>query len=237
MFKLPDEWRARLLTFERALPGSIIVNQAGRRYMNEATSYDTAGARMLEADTPGAGTTPSYFLFDHRFRHRYPVGPLNPHVPTWLHQAGMRRILTQASTWGELAVRIGVPAEGLQQTVERFNADAVRGRDTEFGRGDSDYDRYYGDPKVGPNPNLAPLDKPPFYAVPVYPGDIGTSGGLRTDEHARVLDDRQQPIGGLYAVGNTSASVMGHFYPGAGGTLGPAMTFGFIAASHCLAGR
>ena len=98
--------------------------------------------------------------------------------------------------------------------------------------GGSAYDRFYGDPKVRPNPNLAPLATPPFYAIPIQPGDIGTNGGLRTNEHAQVLDERALPIAGLYATGNTTASVMGHSYPGAGATLGPAMTFGFIAARH-----
>jgi 3-oxosteroid 1-dehydrogenase len=234
MLKLPDESRSRLLTFERALPGCIIVNQAGRRYMNEACAYDIAGRIMVDADRPGAGTTPSYFLFDQGFRDRYPVGPLLPGVPRWLHQKGVRQILVKARTWEVLAARSSLPATTLGATIERFNADATRGRDREFARGDSAYDRYYGDPKVTPNPNLGPLQRPPFYAMPIYPGDIGTNGGLATNEHAQVLDEKHDPIPGLYAVGNTAASVMGHSYPGAGGTIGPAMTFGFIAAQHSI---
>src|SRR5690606_4201236 len=159
-------------TFERALPGCIIVNQAGRRYMNEAAAYDISGREMIEADREGAGTTPSYFLFDAKFRARYPIGPLNPGVPDWLHQQGVRQLLKKANTFKELAAAIDVPPASLEDTIRRFNADAVAGRDAEFGRGDTAYDRYYGDPKVKPNPNLAPLDKPPFYAMPIYPGDI-----------------------------------------------------------------
>jgi 3-oxosteroid 1-dehydrogenase len=234
VLKFPDESRARLLTFERALPGSMIVNQAARRFMNEACSYDIAGRLMIDADRPGAGTTPSFFLFDQRFRRRYPVGPLLPGVPERLHQRGVRQALAKAHDWEGLAARLGISGHALQETVRRFNQDAIRGHDSEFGRGASAYDRYYGDPKVSPNPNLGPLDTPPYFAVPVYPGDIGTNGGLRTNEFAQILDERDRPIAGLYAVGNTSASVMGHFYPGAGGTLGPAMTFGYVAARHSI---
>ena len=118
------------------------------------------------------------------------------------------------------------------ETIEEFNRHAAAGRDPAYGRGSSAYDRFYGDPKVRPNPNLAPLTTPPFYAIPIQPGDIGTNGGLRTNEHAQVMDERALPIAGLYATGNTTASMMGHSYPGAGATLGPAMTFGFIAAQH-----
>jgi 3-oxosteroid 1-dehydrogenase len=235
MLRFPDESRARLLTFERALPGGIIVNRAGRRYMNEAAAYDVAASRMLAADRPDAGTSPSYFVFDNRYRRRYPLGPLLPRIPIALHQRGLRETLVAAHDWPSLAALTGLPAEGLQETIRRFNENAALGRDPDFGRGDSDYDRFYGDPKVLPNPTLAPLAEPPYFALPVYAGDIGTNGGLLTDERGRVLDKRQRPLEGLYAVGNVAASVMGHAYPGAGGTLGPAMTFGYIAARHACA--
>ena len=132
---------------------------------------------------------------------------------------------------------MGVDAAGLVKTVTRFNEFAAAGRDEEFGRGDSAYDRYYGDPRCLPNPNLAPLARPPFYAVKIVPGDLGTKGGLRTDEHARVLREEGIPIPGLYAAGNASASVMGHSYASAGATIGPAMTFGYIAARTMAAAR
>jgi len=234
MLKLPDEDRARLLTFERALPRSIMVNQAGRRFMNEASAYDVAAVKMLESDRPGASTIPSYFLFDSRYRERYPIGPINPGVPDWFHQKGARQVLTRAGSWDELAKSLGIPADDLKDTIHRFNAEAIQGTDSEFGRGASAYDRYYGDPKVTPNPTLGPLDTPPFYAVPIYPGDIGTNGGVVTDENGQALDDRNIAIPGLYAVGNVSASVMGHSYPGAGATLAPAMTFGYLAARHAV---
>jgi len=234
MLRFPDEDRARLLTFERALPGCIIVNQAGRRYMNEAAAYDLVGQDMLAADRPDASTSPSFMIFDNRFRRQYPVGPLMPGVPLFLHQRGLREILVQTPDLAELARRIGVPSARLVETVRRFNDDAVRGKDLEFGRGDTPYDRFYGDPKVTPNPTLGPLLEAPYFSIPVHAGDIGTSGGLLTNEHAQVLDVQGQPIAGLYATGNTSASVMGHAYPGAGGTIGPAMTFGYVAARHAL---
>jgi 3-oxosteroid 1-dehydrogenase len=232
MLRFPDEDRARLLTFERALPGSLIVNQAGRRYMNEALAYDLAGKCMIDCDVPGAGTNPSWFLFDQRYRDSYPIGPINPGIPLALHQKGARDMLTRESSWADVARKIGVSSAALEHTIARFNANAKEGKDPEFGRGESAYDQFYGDPKVKPNPNLAPLDKPPFYAMPVIPGDIGTNGGLVTDADARVLNEQGQPILGLYATGNVTASVMGHSYPGAGATLGPAMTFGFIAGRH-----
>lgn len=232
MIKLPDEPRARLLTFERALPGCMIVNQAGRRYMNEAIAYDIAGKHMIDADRPGAGTSPSYFVFDERYRRRYPVGPLIPGIPLSLHQSGLRRSLVSAATWAELERHLGIPAGMLSNTICQFNHHAEQGVDPEFRRGDNAYDRFYGDPKVAPNPNLAPLATAPFYALPITPGDIGTNGGLLCNEHAQVLDRSRQPIPGLYATGNTTASVMGHAYPGAGGTLGPAMAFGYVAARH-----
>jgi 3-oxosteroid 1-dehydrogenase len=136
----------------------------------------------------------------------------------------------------ELARRINVPEENLVNTLRRFNEMARKGEDEDFHRGESAYDRYYGDPRITPNPCLAPIDKPPFYAVEMVPGDIGTKGGLVTDAHARVLRADGTVIEGLYAAGNNSASVMGRSYAGAGATIGPAMTFGYIAALH-MAGK
>jgi 3-oxosteroid 1-dehydrogenase len=232
---VPGEDRARMLTFERALPGCIVVNQAGRRYFNEAMSYHVAGREVFAHDRPGAGTVPSYILFDSRYRARYPMGPVMPVFPDWMLPANVRSILIKAGSWDELARRINVPAVALKQTVERFNGFARAGKDEDFGRGDSLYDRYYGDRTVTPNPNLRALDKPPFYAMAMWPGDLGTNGGIVTDENGQALDDQGCPLAGLYAVGNMAASVMGHSYPGAGATLGPAMYFGYAAARH-LAG-
>lgn len=231
---LPGEERARLMAIERALPGSIIVNSQGERYMNEAASYHIAGQEMLRHDTPAARTIPSLMLFDGTFRRRYPLGPMIPDLPDWLQPKNLRSVLIRADSWEELAARTALPPEKLRATIARFNEYARAGTDPDFRRGESAYDRYYGDPRVTPNPTLRALETPPFYALPVYPGDIGTNGGLATNEHAQVLDEAGAPIPGLYACGNTAATVMGHSYPAAGATLGPGMTFGFIAARHAL---
>ena len=138
------------------------------------------------------------------------------------------------SSWDEMAVKIGVPAGPLAETAARFNELARTGHDDDFNRGDSVYDNYYGDPTL-PNPNLYPLGDPPYYAFRIVLGDLGTSGGLRTDEYARVLRADDTVVAGLYAVGNTAAPVMGRSYAGAGATIGPAMTFGFVAAKHVAA--
>lgn len=232
--RVPGESRARPLFYERALPGNIIVNQLGERYMNEARSYDIAGRAMIDADQPDARTIPSWIVCDARFRKKYPMGPLVPLLPDWTLPRDVRRMYVKANTIRELAERMGVDPARLENTVSRVNRFAATGLDEDFGRGSAPYDRYYGDQSVQPNPNLAPLDMAPFYALKVYPGDIGTKGGLATDEAARVLDAAGQVIPGLYAIGNNSASVMGPAYPGAGSTLAPAMTFGFLAIQDCL---
>lgn len=227
---VPGEDRARPLHFERALPGTIIVNQAGQRYLNEAASYHIVGREMVENDRPGAGTVPSFILFDAEYRGKYPMGPVMPVGGDALLSKPVRQMLHKASSWRELAGKIGVSPDNLEQTIARFNANAARGEDPDFHRGRDAYDRYYGDPRRKPNPNLKPLDKAPYYAMTIYPGDIGTNGGIETDAEARVVDKDGRPIAGLYAIGNVSASVMGYSYPGAGATIGPAMTFGFVAA-------
>jgi predicted oxidoreductase len=137
-----------------------------------------------------------------------------------------------APTWAGLAAKIGVEAATLQSTIDRFNGTAARGEDPDFGKGTDAYHRFNGDPTHTPNPCLAPLEKAPFYAMKMIPGDIGTFLGLRADGHARVLDRAGVPIPGLYAAGNDMTSVMGGTYPGAGITIGPALTFGYIAARH-----
>ncbi len=234
VFRVPGEARARLSAIDRALPGCIMVNQAGRRYLNEAASYHVVGQQMMANDRPGAGTQPSWMIFDATFRYKYPMGPLLPLIPDALQPKGVREIMHKADDIAALAAKIGVPAETLVATVTRFNGDALKGVDSEFDRGGPAYDKMYGDPRVQPNPTLAPIVKAPFYAFPIYGGDIGTNGGIVTDEEARVLDEAGAVIGGLYAVGNNAASVMGESYPGAGVTLGPAMTFGYVAGRHAM---
>jgi 3-oxosteroid 1-dehydrogenase len=216
---------------ERSCPGSILVDSAGKRFTNEAASYIDVVHAMYERNRPDAVSIPAYFIMDQRFRGRYPFGVTMPGMkfPEEYMKSGY---VKTADTLEELAGKIGVDCQGLLETVARFNEFARTGKDLDFHRGESVYDRYYGDATVNPNPCLGVIDKPPFYAVAMIPGDLGTKGGLVTDEHARVLREDGSPIEGVYAIGNTSASVMGDTYPGPGSTLGPAMTFGYVAAMH-----
>jgi 3-oxosteroid 1-dehydrogenase len=214
---------------ERSLPGCILVNGAGQRFVNESAPYVDAVHAMYDGQGTGSPHIPSWLIIDQRYRNRYVFAGLPPRRPLprrWYAAGAVYR----APTIAELAGQAGVDPAALAKTVVRFNEFAEAGRDADFGRGDSAYDRYYGDPRCRPNPNLAPLTQPPFYAVKIVPGDLGTKGRLRTDERARVLREDGTPIPGLYAAGNTSAAVMGHSYAGAGATIGPAMTFGYIAA-------
>jgi 3-oxosteroid 1-dehydrogenase len=214
---------------ERSLPGSLLVNGAGQRFVNEAAPYVDAVHAMYDGHAAGTPHIPSWLIFDQRYKSTYvfagrpPGGPL-PH--RWYEAGAAHR----APTIADLAGQLDLDPAALAKTVARFNEFADAGEDADFRRGDSAYDRYYGDPRQRPNPCLAALRRPPFYAVKIVPGDLGTKGGLRTDERARVLRADGTPIAGLYAAGNTSAAVMGHSYAGAGATIGPAMTFGYIAA-------
>ncbi|MFC0305877.1 FAD-dependent oxidoreductase [Rhizorhabdus histidinilytica] len=234
VFRIPGEDRGRLSTVERALPYSIIVNQAGRRYANEALSYHRFGEAMMAKNAPGAATDPSWLVFDSRYRARYPAGPVIPGFPDWMLSAAVRKVLVKAPTIEALAAKMQVDPTVLRATVDRFNMMVAQGRDEDFGRGDAAYDRLYGDPRVAPNPTLGSLAEAPFYAIPIHLGDIGTNGGLVTDGTGRVLSEGGGAIPGLYAVGNLAASVMGYSYPGAGATLGPAMTFGWLAAADAV---
>lgn len=223
-----------LILAERSLPRCIVVNGDGRRFVNEASPYVNFAHRMYELHDAGASHIPSFLIFDQTYRDRYPFVAVPPRRP--LPKAFTKfGIVTTADSVAELAEKIGVPRENLQGTVAHFNAMAATGKDDDFGKGDSAYDRYYGDPANKPNPCLGPLEKPPFYAFRIVPGDLGTKGGVVTDPDARVLDADNKPIPGLYATGNNSASVMGNDYAGAGATIGPAIVFGYIAAKHIAA--
>ncbi|KOV60428.1 FAD-dependent oxidoreductase [Streptomyces sp. MMG1121] len=227
---VPPDGKPFFLVADRGIPGMVIVDSAGDRYANEAAPYHEFVDAMYANDKPGASTVPSWLILDATAKSRYLFTGLFPGQPfpkAWLESGFVKK----AATVGELAARIGVDPERLRATVERFNGFARAGRDEDFHRGDSVYDRYYGDPTL-PNPNLAPLEKGPFHAIPVHPGDIGTKGGLVTDATARVLREDGSVIDGLYASGNVSAAVMGETYPGPGATIGPAMTFGWLAADH-----
>jgi 3-oxosteroid 1-dehydrogenase len=228
---LPPEGPPHFHLIERSCPGSILVDSAGKRFTNEAASYIDVVHAMYEHNHPDAASIPAHFIMDHRFRRRYPFGTTMPGLkfPKEYLKNGYVKM---ADTLEELAAKIGVDRRGLLETVARFNEFARTGKDLDFHRGESVYDRYYGDATVNPNPCLGVIEKPPFYAVSMIPGDLGTKGGLVTDEHARVLREDRSPIEGAYAIGNASASVMGDTYPGPGATLGPAMTFGYVAAMH-----
>ncbi len=230
VFYVPGEDRGRLCTIERALPGCIMVNQKGQRYLNEAASYHIVGQQMARRHKEHGDASPSWMVFDNRYRQQFPMGPLLPLVPDWAQARAVRSIMKKGRSIAELARQMGVDADALETNVARFNQSAAKGEDPEFHRGDAAYDKMYGDYRHQPNPCLRPLTEGPFYAMPIYPGDIGTNGGLRTNARAQVVDEAGQPIGGLYAVGNNAASSMGESYPGAGVTIGPAMTFGYIAA-------
>lgn len=231
---VPGEDRARPLFIERSLPGAIIVNQAGKRYMNESADYHMAGQAMVDNDRPGEGTSPSFVIFDSVFKWRYPMGPVMPMLPVWTLPRAVRSILFSDATIGGLARKLGLDPAVLEQTVARFNAHVAGGTDEDFHRGDNFYDSLFGDPRLPKNKSLAPVAKGPFYALRIYPGDIGTNGGLVTDTQGMVLDDAGKPIAGLYATGNLVASPMARSYPGGGATLGPAMTFGYLAARHAM---
>jgi 3-oxosteroid 1-dehydrogenase len=214
---------------ERNLPGSIIVNADGRRFMNEALPYVEAVHEIYKGEESGVTHVPSWMVIDQRYRNRYlfaGLGPRQPFPGHW-YKSG---VIKKASTIEGLAAEIGVPADSLVATVERFNGFAATGVDEDFHRGESAYDKYYSDPTVKPNPSLHRIHHGPFYAVKIVPGDLGTKGGLVTDERGRVVRPDGSVIEGLYAAGNCSSAVMGNTYAGPGATIGPAMTFGYLAA-------
>jgi 3-oxosteroid 1-dehydrogenase len=233
-----QEEKQRALFVERNLPGCVVVNGLGKRFVNEAAPYSEFVPAMYRDHAQTGASVPAWMVFDAQFRRKYPCGPIMPGsmMPDARIPAAFRSLLQCADSLEALAAQIGVDAVGLCDTVAKMNRFAASGVDEDFGKGGNAFDTYYGDPHVKPNPCLAPIEQGPFYAVRIDAGDIGTKGGLVTDEFARVLRGDTTPIPGLYAIGNTSASMMGASYPGAGSTLGPAMTFGFIAANHLAAG-
>jgi 3-oxosteroid 1-dehydrogenase len=218
---------------ERNSPGSIIVNMAGKRFMNESMPYVEAVHHMYGGEYgQGAGpgeNIPAWLIFDQQYRDRFIFAGLQPgqRIPKKWMESG---VIVKADTLQELAAKTGLPADAFAATIDRFNGFARSGVDEDFHRGDSAYDRYYGDPTNKPNPNLGEIKHGPFYAAKMVPGDLGTKGGIRTDLKGRALRDDDSVIEGLYAAGNVSSPVMGHTYPGPGGTIGPAMTWGYLAA-------
>lgn len=236
---VPKENAARGLFAERAFPGAIVVDGLGKRFFNEAAPYLEFGDAMYRNNqATGGKSIPAWVVFDSHFRHEYAMGPLMPGkiMPdSRMPKEWRESVYWKADTLDELAVLINVDAPGLAATVVKMNRYAQSGIDEDFQRGGNVFDRYYGDSGVKPNPCLAPINKGPYYAMRINPGDIGTKGGLLTNDNAQVVRTSGEPIAGLYAIGNCSASVMGTSYPGAGATLGPAMTFGYIAVKHIAA--
>ncbi|SOE16600.1 succinate dehydrogenase/fumarate reductase flavoprotein subunit [Hoeflea halophila] len=219
------------LFLDRAKPGVIAVSPQGKRFVNEAASYHDFVSGMTDA-----GLAEAWLICDHRALRRYGLGPVRPDPAPYRHHL-TSGYLKKAGTPAALAALIGVPEQALAVTIERFNSDAARGQDHEFGKGSTAYQTYLGDAENQPNPCLRPLENAPYYAVRIYPGDIGTSMGLSVDRHARVLREDRSVIPGLYACGNDMNSIMAGTYPGAGITLGPALTFGYIAGRHVSNGK
>jgi 3-oxosteroid 1-dehydrogenase len=217
-----------LCTSERSRPGSIMVNRSGRRFVNEASNYNALGFALHNFDPGDYGypNLPYWLIVDNRYTSKYrfftgsPGKPLPPYVKT-------------ADTLEQLGALLGIDGEALAASAERFNAMVRNGHDDDFGRGDNSNDNFWGDPSFEPPfCTLGVIDEPPFHAVELEAGALGTCGGPRTDADARVLDLDGNPIGGLYACSNAMAGVTAGAYGGAGGTLGPGMTFGFIAGRH-----
>lgn len=216
----------------RQRPGAIYVDPSGRRFCNESNSYVEVGKAMYANKA-----VPCWMIFDEGYVRRYvtSANPLkrNQPLPPELIESGA---VKRAATIAELAGEIGLPADELARTIQRFNRFAAKGLDPDFGRGQSAYNDCLGDPGYRPNAAIGPLDTAPYYATRVLPSDVGTCGGVITNEHAQVLDQRDRVIEGLYATGNTTATVMGRTYPGAGASIASSMVFGYVAARH-VAGK
>jgi 3-oxosteroid 1-dehydrogenase len=223
--------RARAIGQARQRPGAIYVDGTGRRFCNESNSYVEVGKAMYANNA-----VPCWQIFDEGYVGRY-VSSANPlqkrRLPEEVIESGA---VMRGNTLADLARQIDVPAQALEQTVVRFNEFAAKGLDPDFGRGQSAYNLCLGDPGYKPNAALGPIDRAPFYAARVFPADVGTCGGVITDEHAQVLDESDRVIEGLYATGNITATVMGRNYLGAGGSIANTMVFGYVAARHA-AGR
>ena len=232
---VPGESIPHLAIMEKSYPGTISVNRNGKRVANESMNYMAYVKAAFAVHSPEHPSSPLYMIFDANFRAKYLVGPLMKQsfrpdfmLPKAYFEQGF---LAKSDTIEGLARQMDIDPVGLKETVDVMNIAARTGQDPQFGRGDSAYDRYYGDPTVTPNPCLGPIVKPPFYAVRMELGDFGTQGGLVTDPNGQVRDVDGAPIAGLYATGNCTAAIL-PTYPGPGSTLGPAMTFAYRAARH-----
>jgi 3-oxosteroid 1-dehydrogenase len=210
---------------ELSKPHLILVDKNGKRFTDEGCSYMETGQKIYENHA-----VPCWAIMDNRHRSRYPWGRVPPKLapPDWTSSGYMKK----ADTLDELAAKCGIDPAGLRATVERFNTFAETGKDLDFHRGERAYDRYFADPTHGPNPSLGAISNPPYYAVEMFPGDVGTYGGLVADEFGRVLDKSGAVIEGLYATGNCTAGVTGACYPGAGASIAASFIFGYRAARH-----
>ena len=217
--------------FDISLPHMILVDQDGQRFCNEAGSYMELGQRLYRRHAEAGRGIPAWAIIESRHRDRYMWGTVLGRTPqSWLDSGYMKR----ADTLDDLALQCAIDPVALHATVDRFNGFCRSGVDADFARGAKQFDRSHGDPTVTPNPSLGTIERGPFYAVSIVPGDVSTWGGLVTDAHARVLDEEGRVIEGLYATGTTTASVCGRTYPGAGASIGPALTFGYVAARHVV---
>ncbi|WP_323799477.1 FAD-dependent oxidoreductase [Parasphingorhabdus sp.] len=230
--------RPVVLFFEKSKPGMMIVDRHGRRFMNEAITYNSYGKSIYGEDYSREDRVPAFIIFDRTYRQKYMFGGLlqSSMSPDWLTPSafGEDGLLQKAPSLRELACKLGIDPAGMAESADKMAEYAQTGIDTEFGRGSDAHDRMYGDERVFPNPCLGPLAKAPFYGARLYPGDIGTKGGLKIDQDSSVLDTSGTPISGLFAAGNCTASIMGEKYPGAGCTLGPALTMAFRGANALM---
>lgn len=221
--------------FDVGRPHSVAVNRRGLRFVDEACGYDDFGKAMVADQLKTGANTPCWLVFDATFRSKFSAGGIMPTMlmpdrkipPDWWDH-----YIFRAGTLEALAAKIQLPVDALKNTVANMNRYAQTGVDPEFGRGNNAYDQMFGDWNVKPNPCLGPIATAPYYAVPINLGDLGTKGGLKADAQARVLDGSGRPIANLYAAGNNAGSPFGNCYPGAGGTIGPALVFGFAAIKH-----
>ncbi len=233
---IPGKTKAHMSQVEKGLPGCITVNSKGQRFSNESQNYVTFVNDMLRESQNGNPCIPCYMIFDAEFRAKRPIAAAllqSSMMPDWLVPKSWwtPSFLTKADTLEELAEKVGIDRDGLLETQKKFNEYARTGKDLDFQRGDSNYDRYYADPEYQPNPCLGAIQKPPFYCVTLYAGEMGTAGGLVINCDGQVEREDGTPIEGLYACGNTSTALLPS-YPGPGATLGPAMVFGYLAGKH-----
>jgi len=227
-----------VLFSEKSKPGMMMVDASGARFMNEAITYNSYGECFYGAQQRGHDCFPAYVIFDGDYRSKYIFGgmPQSSLSPDWMNKGmlGADGVLTRAASLEALAGKLGIDVDGVKNTAEKMASYASTGFDRDFGRGSDAHDRMFGDGSVQPNPCLGPMSRGPFYGAQIFPGDIGTKGGLVINLDGQVVDTEGQPIAGLYAAGNSSASLMGDKYPGAGCTLGPAMTMAYLAAGHMM---